>query len=211
MITNIKITDKEISNILLFNEIKNVKKINILFGGNGVGKTTLLNAIKNSKIELNMDKDIIIKSYTNSVDNTKINNNKDLITKEDFIKAVNIKQYSEGQSIMNYVLSFFAAIKEFKTDKDIVILLDEVDSGLSAENINVLLWQIKDLINTKNVQFFIATNSYHWTYVLGKVLNMYTGEYININSYEEYFNILNKGIQIMNKSKKRNFDFLNIY
>ena len=40
---------------------------------------------------------------------------------------------------------------------------------------------------------------------------MNDGKYIKINSYEQYLELLNKGIQIMNDSGKRKFDFLDVY
>ena len=50
MINNIKINKKD--NRLLFDSIKDIKRLNILFGGNGVGKSTLLNYISNNYIDV---------------------------------------------------------------------------------------------------------------------------------------------------------------
>ena len=209
MINKIKINKKD--NRLLFDSINNIKRLNILFGGNGVGKSTLLNYISNNYIDVD-DNNYIVKSYINSRDNSNINRNKELATATDFIKAINCNSYSEGQAILHNLLSFLQDIKELKTDKTIIICMDEIDSGMSAENINMILWQIKELLETKNnIQFFISCNNYHFVYCFKEVLNMYDGKYIKINSYEQYFELLNKGIKLMNESGKRQFDFLDIY
>lgn len=213
MIKNIKVVNKELKDILLFDEIQNVKKLNVLFGGNGVGKTTFLNAIRDNQLEIETSEDIILKSFTNSLENTRINSQKELHTTREFVKAMNVKSYSEGQSILHYVLSFLYDIKELasETDKSIVVLLDEVDSGLSAENIQMLMWQIKELIETKKVQFFISTNHYHFVYIVKHVLNMYEGTYMDIKSYDDYFKLLHNGIQTLKNSNKREFNFLDVY
>lgn len=209
MIKNIK--GFKSNNNLLFDSIDNIKRLNILFGGNGVGKSTLLNYIINNNIETDSH-DYIVKSYINSRDNSNINRNKELATATDFIKAINCNSYSEGQAILHNLLSFLQDIKELKTDKTIIVCMDEIDSGMSAENINMILWQITELLDTHdNIQFFISCNNYHFVYCFKEVLNMYTGKYIKINSYEEYFELLNEGIKLMNESGKRQFDFLDIY
>ena len=84
-----------------------------------------------------------------------------------------------------------------------------MDSGLSIENINFILHLIVDIVKQykDNIQFIISTNHYHYTYVFKEVINMYNGEHIKINSYEEYFELLNKGIQIMYKNR-RDFSFI---
>ena len=209
MINNIKINKKD--SRLLFDSIKDIKRLNILFGGNGVGKSTLLNYISNNYIEAD-ENNYIVKSYINSRDNSKINRDKELVDHADFIKAINCNSYSEGQAILHNLLSFLQDIKELKTDKTIIVCMDEIDSGLSAENINMILWQIKEILDSSNnIQFFISCNNYHFVYCFKEVLNMYDGKYIKINSYEQYLELLNKGIQIMNDSGKRKFNFLDVY
>ena len=97
------------------------------------------------------------------------------------------------------------------TSEDIIVLIDEMDSGLSIENINMLLHLIVDMCKEfENIQFFISTNHYHYTYVFKDVLNMYDGTWIRIESYEEYFQRLNEGIQIFNRAG-RDFSFLDAY
>lgn len=211
MITNIKVTDKEIEDILLFDEINNVTKFNILYGGNGVGKTTLLNSIRNGKVELETNNNIIIKSYSNSEDNSNLNIRKEILEIDDFVRTSNGNTFSEGQRMIHHLLPFLQELEELDTgDKSLVVLLDEIDSGLSAENLNMILIMLIDLIKNKNAQIFISTNHYHFTYAVKTVLDMYTGKYRKINSYEEFYNGLVDGIRISKESNKRDFKFLKV-
>ena len=54
MIKNIK--GFKSNNNLLFDSIDNIKRLNILFGGNGVGKSTLLKYIIDNNIETDWNK-----------------------------------------------------------------------------------------------------------------------------------------------------------
>lgn len=132
----------------------------------------------------------------------------------DVLKIYNSSAYSEGQGMIHFLLPFLYDIKDFagkNNDKDVIVLIDEMDSGLSIENINMLLHIIIEICDEyKNVQFFISSNHYHYAYVFKKVLNMYDGQLVNIDSYEDYFARLNEGIQIMHKAN-RDFSFLNVY
>lgn len=215
MIKSLKIrkNSKE-DKILLFKEVSNLKKINILFGGNGVGKSTFLNGLKENSFEIESKKPIKIFSYTNSLDNKKISKNNAIEKHTDIIKIYNSSQYSEGQAMIHFFRPFLLDVEDYarnNTTEDIVVLIDEMDSGLSIENINMLLHLIVDMCNEfKNIQFFISTNHYHYTYVFKEVLNMYDGTWIRIESYEEYFQRLNEGIQIFNRAGK-DFSFLDAY
>lgn len=217
MIKQIKVKNNTVEKErLLFDKISNLKKVNILFGGNGVGKSTFLNGIITNNLDLVSDRELVILKYINSEDNCKgykfDNNFKDM---NQALKIFNSSGYSEGQTMLNHLLPFIKNIKDVANknkNKTIIVVLDEIDSGLSIENINLFLHLINESLNDfENIQFFISTNHYHFTYVLKDVINMYDGTWIRINSYEEYFELLNKGIQIMHTSKKRDFDFLNNY
>lgn len=202
-----KVKDESTNN-LMFNNIFKLKKINILFGGNGVGKSTFLKMIRDSKFDIEGEVEKI-EYYANSTNNTQVNSNKELKSSKDAIKHINASIYSEGQASIHFLLSFLYDLKNL--EKNTIILLDEIDSGVSAENLNMIAKTINDLNKKSNLQFFISTNSYHLIYIYKEVLNMYDGNFIKINSYEEYFSSLMSGINIMNDSEKRSFDFLNIY
>lgn len=210
MIKSIKVKPKSFeSDILLFKTAR-FRRLNILFGGNGVGKTTLLNGIANNKLELNTDKELIIKSYVNSRDNFRH------IDKTNYknigiaaIQKMNANNLSEGQSIIYSLLAYLENTKkiaEENPDKTVVLILDEVDSGLSAENINMILHMILELLEIKNTQLFISTNHYHFVHVFKKVFSMYTGELIMLNSYEEYYEALTK--EMVSLGQKRDLKFL---
>lgn len=217
------IIDKECKDILLFNKVGELKRVNILFGGNGVGKSTFLRYINEDKIRLDTDSEVLKFNYINSYDNSRAAKGAGRHSNDSFLEKISIKDvneiynassFSEGQSIVYFMIDFFnnlekEIVKEENMDKEVVVTIDEMDSGLSAENINFLCHILCDISNNfPNVTFFISANHYHFIYVFKEVLNMYNGKFEKINSYEEFFSKLNDGIAIMSKSKKRNFDFL---
>lgn len=210
MIKSIKVKDDSFEKeILLFEEAK-FKKLNILFGGNGVGKTTLLNGIINNKLDIDSSKELIIKSYVNSKDNFRHiekANYKDI--GRALLQKVNAKEMSEGQSIIYSLLTYIENAKNIaieNSDKTVVLVLDEIDSGLSSENINMILHILIDFLKEKNTQLFVSSNHYHFVYVFKKVFNMYTGDWIEINSYEEYYKKLEQ--EMIGLGKKRGLKFL---
>lgn len=203
MIKSIKIKpDTFESEILLFKEINKLKKINVLFGGNGVGKTTFLQGILKNNLILSKTKKVPkcnIVMYQNSINNARKNDPNPMMNSERYAKeliskvhAINI---SEGQSIVYSILNYLSEINIYlkeNTEESLVVLLDEIDSGLSVDHINLIFSMIIDLSEMyDNLQFFISTNSYHFVYIVKNVLSMYTGEWIDIESYKEYFELLN--------------------
>lgn len=195
--------------VLLFKSAK-FNKLNILFGGNGVGKTTLLNGIANNKLDMDISKELIIKTYVNSRDNFRhINKANYKNYGVALLQKVNANEMSEGQSIIYSLMTYIENAKDIANknkDKTVVLVLDEIDSGLSAENINMILHILLEFLEIDNTQLFLSSNHYHFVYVFKKVFNMYTGKVVEFNSYEEYFNELTK--QMVCLGKKRNLKFL---
>ena len=223
MIKSITITNKEFINRLHFTNCE-FKRFNILFGGNGSGKSSLFRCIKDTLVgktifndslatlEFNVDDEHMLHTFYNAKDNFRHNNPNPMIEDgytESLVQRVNAANVSEGQSIIYTFSHKFDAILtaiEDNKDKQHVILFDELDSGLSCDHVNVVMHMISMLLEHNNVQIFVATNMYHWVHVHKEVLSMYTGEFIKINSYEDYFRI-----QMDNNNavgQKSDFNFL---
>lgn len=207
-ITTIKETFED--NILLFKQVKPVK-INVLFGGNGVGKTTFLNGIINNTLNIKCNNNYKVVAFSNSKDNFRHNDPSpfDRQFNNKLIQKVESNSMSEGQSIIFSINDFLEKVKDElnNTEDTVVIVLDEVDSGLSAENINMVMHFILDIYNNyDNVQFFISSNAYHFVYVFKNVLSMYTGRFVTINSYEEFYKLL--ADNMVELGQKRDLKFL---
>lgn len=208
MVTKIKCNNER----LHFKELEVKSRLNVLVGGNGVGKTTFLKGLKEGKFKVECSKDIEYISYTDSVDNY-VNRHGEVRNLDECVSIMEANSMSEGQGILYSLLSFLQYIEErleiLGDSKSIVVLLDEVDSGLSVDAINVLLHEVIRLLSRyEGVQFFISSNNYHFTYVINEVVNMYSGEYITINNYDEYFKIMVQGMQEV--AKKSNSNFLKV-
>lgn len=210
MIKSIKVKSGSIEDKILLFKNADFKKLNILFGANGVGKSTLLNGIINNSFDLDVERDIIIQPYINSKDNFKYRQKLDC-KKMDILplQEVNTESLSEGQSITYSLLVYLEHAKNTalnNPDKTIVIVIDEIDS-LSTENINMISQIIVELYDIENIQIFVSSNHYHFVYVFKKVFNMYLGRETQLNSYEEYYKELSRRKYCL--GKRRDFTYLN--
>lgn len=210
MITKIKTKENTLErDILLFKETDMLKRLVLLFGGNGVGKTTFLNGIKEKTLELETNKPLKIRMYTNSKNNiSKVNVEiKDIELLQQIVLSKNM---SEGQSIIFSFLGFLESVKndcENNPDKTVVMILDEIDSGLSSENINMFCHLLNEALEDyKNLQIFLSSNNYHFVMIYESVFNMYNGKWDKINSYDEYYQKLANNMVYL--GKKRDLKFL---
>ena len=169
--------------IVMFNSCKCNKNLNLLFGANGVGKTSFLKYID------------------------KCTNNKDLsnnIRLREGYKAFNLYSFSisifsmisssslsEGQSIIFSIQDFLEYLENnlpYENDVSNVILMDEIDSGLSVDNIKYVMDRVNNILSErKDIQMFISFNNYAvCENNPNNVLSMYTGKYIKINGYRQF-------------------------
>lgn len=203
--------DSELSKILFFKRIE-LKQITLLFGGNGVGKSSLINGILNKKeISYELNKKTLLYSYINSKQNLKELSRNDKLSYEDqfdpliITKKFNADELSEGQSIIYSIQEIFELCNQLDSDLDHLILLDEVDSGLSADNVEYIARKIKSICKAKpNIQFIIAFNNYEFCKTFKEVFNMYNGEWIKIDNYETYFKLLKENRKRLLSKRKRN-------
>lgn len=114
---------------------------------------------------------------------------------EGMTKKANSMERSEGENVL---FSFLNWLDKIKFDKNSILILDEIDSGLSVEHISVVCNRIVELLNNhKGIQIIAAINNYHFIYFFNKfkysvVINMATekGNYLkNDLSYEEFINL----------------------
>ena len=198
--------------ILFFNKM-NLEQATLLFGANGVGKSSLIKGIlKQKEIKFNCDKEIKLYSYINNEQNFRNMNKNSNLSYEDMFnpylinKKYNAEELSEGQSIIYSLQDIFELCVQIKDDSnDSIILLDEIDSGLSIDNVDYLSDKIKEITDKySNIQFIITFNNFEFCRNFPKVFNMYNGKYITIESYEQYRNIINSNREMLLEKRHNN-------
>lgn len=213
MIKSISINkNSNLEEILFFNKM-NLEQITLLFGANGVGKSSLIKGIlKQKEIKFNCDKETKLYSYINNEQNFRNMNKNSNLSYEDMFnpylinKKYNANELSEGQSIIYSLQDIFELCVQIKDDSnDSVILLDEIDSGLSIDNVEYLSDKIKEITDKySNIQFIIGFNNFEFCRNFPKVFNMYNGKYITIESYEQYRNIINSNREMLLEKRHNN-------
>lgn len=183
-----------------------------LFGPNGVGKSTLIKSLeKKTKLNVQWDRPTYIFSYQNARDNFKIREARTYAEAFDpsFMNAkFDAKGISEGQSV---VYSMFDLLDGFKKNgqlepvegKDYLVLLDEIDSGMSIDNIDVTMRKIKYLVRTrKDLQFIMSFNSPRVVKHFPQVLSMYDGQMIELHNEDEMLAEINRHKKEFDKARK---------
>jgi hypothetical protein len=220
------------------------KRILLMTGGNGVGKTTLFHALDASTIAMErkareaayerkkkwMEEDENFRSrckeetlgeptfsadpggtaaiivWSNSAFNMRTMHSEDEIgsSMANFYNFVSTKEVSEGQAVVQTADQFFASMRAFAKKEpaaaatDNVCLIDEIDSGLSIENIDWAASEIRrDAKLFPHTQFFVFYNSYELYKKLSAdgnaiALSMYDGKPVSFGSYEEYASFIRK-------------------
>lgn len=197
------ITDPHSENVDLFKKKAIVIKsgITVLVGCNGSGKTTLLKQIKEN---IKKRKEFII-----SFDNLKQGGQRSLeeqMGKGNFGFVAKYVQYSEGENIMLNMSNIITTLgdlvrnKKLNNKKELWLLFDAVDSGLSIDNI-VDLKTVFDIIMTdkrlKDKSIFIILTANSYEVARGeRCYDVSNCKYINIKSYEEYRNIILESAKI---------------
>ena len=215
MITSIKNVRNE---ILLFEESINLKPgLNLIGGGNGVGKTTLLREIRLWARSMGMCKEesklkglfsteeslrveagsylgIEVQSdsesgrclfWQNAKDNHRYAK-PDLFNTD--LRQVN-RYYSAGERSEgeNVVESLITWLEESSVTGADIVLLDEIDSGLSVDACNGVLAALRALVKKTGCQVIATCNSFHFPYVLGGLINLLDGSYVEFDrSYEAF-------------------------
>lgn len=205
----------------LYQQIYPLEKITLLYGGNGAGKSTILNTLKsicltgiqksncewkpyyNFEYEYNNPGSIIY--YSNSSNNfmLKISRNDDITP---FELSNMLDGNSEGQAVYKSAEQFIDYIYNSEdSDKNYIVLMDEIDSGLDPVATINLVESIKKLfIKYPHFQFIISFNNFEMLKLSERMLNVYSGKF---ESTKDYQNDYNKYIEKLKRDKE---EFLKI-
>lgn len=109
-----------------------------------------------------------------------------------FLKAkLNARSLSEGQSILYSVLDLVNNLKPnsgafFTENAHTIILLDEIDSGLSIDNIDTIMRKLKYALRHRNdLQIFLSFNSPRILKHHQEVISLYDGSVLNMRTDDD--------------------------
>lgn len=200
MITKIK----NISNdILLFDKITLEGSLTVLVGGNGVGKTTLIKALykRDPSLEIEGDTSKLV-LWRNAVDNQRYNNPNPFSKNytEDLFDLYLTNERSEGENVVHSFLVWAESIPYGS-----IVLIDELDSGLSIDNLNGVGHVIASLISEKKCQVIMSINSWHFVYCFDDhLVSLVDGKKVNFNrDYEKFIEYSQKSALIVSRARSK--------
>lgn len=178
--------------------------VTVLVGCNGSGKSTLINIIK-SELEQNEIKYISFNNLTDGGSNAR---QKAGFYGDYQFMAISLCS-SEGENIVlnmgNVVERIGSHIRKNRNEKELWILLDAIDSGLSIDNIidiKNLFELIIDTNKDKDVYIVISANEYELARE-EQCFDVYLSKYITFKDYEDYRNFIIKTRERKDKRYKK--------
>ena len=215
MITSVSVRpDSFEKEVLFFKEVDLTQfknRVVPLFGPNGVGKSTFIKSLEEQKLDIKIDRPTLVYSYQNSRDNFKTRQARSYEESFDivFLRAkLDARSISEGQSIIHSMFDLLDGLMKNgglppEEGKDKVILLDEIDSGMSIDNIDITMRKIKYLLRTRpDLQFIMSFNSPRVLKFFPQVLSMYDGKMIELHTDEDMLVEINRHKKEFNKARK---------
>lgn len=161
----------------------------VLVGCNGSGKTTVLNYIKD---KYKHDDNYKIFSWSNTKDKSTSKNA--MLESQHYDILVSLAFSSEGEEIDTNIGILANQIGNFERknkDKNLIVLLDGIDSGLSIDLIDEVKDFFKDLVIPDILKegrecYVIASANEYELACDEHCIDARTGEELRFNSYEEY-------------------------
>lgn len=146
-------------------------------------------------------------SYSNSDDNFRHRRERSMYDAFDpfLINArFDANSISEGQSIIYSVLGLFDAIKDYDGNDDLIVCVDELDSGLSIDNIDKMMRKIKNILKTKeNIQIFLSFNNPRVLKAFPYVLSMYDGKMYEMHTDEDMLSEIKRNQKWFDKKRRK--------
>lgn len=180
-------------------------------------KKTRLGIKHNPQIKLVTDKaPTMFYRYRNGTDNFKVMQPRSYM--ESFDPAYMVRRYdagalSEGQSLVYSVEGLLKGMlpstktrESFIEDNSmhVIVLLDEIDSGLSLDNLDHCMRIIRQVLKKrKNVQFIMSFNNPYVLNYFPYVISMYDGKMKRLCDTDDALNELKKNQKMLDKSRKK--------
>lgn len=174
--------------------------VTVLVGCNGSGKTTLIEQMK----EILYVEKVPYISFSNLTDGGDIAR-ANAVARGDMAFSAESLLSSEGENIIlnlgNFASKIGSFIRKNQDKQEMWIFLDAIDSGLSLDNIVELKELFKLMLSdAKEADLYIVTSANG--YELAKeedCFDVYSGEYIRFNDYEDYRQFILKSRERKNK------------
>lgn len=166
--------------------------VTCLIGKNGAGKTTLLNEIK----RVLTDKKISVFNYDN-VYSEKFANDSLLNTRGEINKLIRNVQGSEGQNIQYnfedkiYQIGRYVKLCKDTEQKQVIILLDGLDSGISLDYAAKLKKELFSLIindcKKSSIEPYIIISANNYEFCIGNdCVRVSDAKHFKFNNYDEF-------------------------
>lgn len=152
-------------------------------------------------------KPIALYSYCNGQDNLRRGSHDKLENVDRFVSFFESQHLSEGQTIMYSLKDFINGLisdkEAHKENQNILLLMDEFDSGLSIENVIYLCRRMKVLTHKwPDMQIIFAFNNPAVLTVFPDVISVYTGEVLHIETMPEMLAEIKKHEKELKKARQ---------
>ena len=123
----------------------------------------------------------------------------------------NSQYISEGQSIIYSMFDLLDAFRkngafEYHEDKDSIVLLDEIDSGMSIDNIDTTMRKIKYISRIRDdIQIIMSFNSPRVLKWFPEVFSMYDGNKLILHTDEDMLKEIRKHKKEFDKLHKDSY------
>jgi len=179
--------------------------ITVLVGCNGSGKSTLLNIMK----DILKKEDIPVFTYDNYRNGGLMG--LDIALEHNARLFATLAFSSEGERIVQnfgaYMRSFGDFVRRHQSDKEIWLILDAVESGLSIDNVRELKEFFQFVLENeaqgdKSIFIVVSTNTYEFC-TGTQCYDVQNGKYIELKTYDEYCDFIMKSRELKDNLKAK--------